>query len=158
MKKNIEQEVATLTPEQKDSLPNIYKTQMIGQTLILAVALIIATICFARFSIKENAAEDNYNLLTSNQNMTMTVDGTITNSLSLDSTQMNSIHILDNNDAQLQLLEEKNEMGTYKWVSLVVCGVAGIICLFILHIFLKKKHPYYSGKKYKYLKNNNIDK
>jgi len=154
MKKNIEQEVATLTTEQKDSLPDIYKTQMIGQTLILTIFLIVATILFTRFSIKENAAEDNYNLLTSNQNMTMTVDGTITNSLSLDSMQMSSIHILDNDDAQLQLLEEKKEMGTFKWVSLAVCGVSGLICIFILHFLLKKKHPYYSEKKYKYLKKN----
>ncbi len=154
MTKNIAQEVAELTSEQKNNIANIHLKQLVGETLIITITLIVAIVSFVRFSIKENAANTTYVFLKENPSFSsisceIIGDPTDEGSIPLESSQIQS-----NYNAQMKSLEERKEMNTLKWSSIIICGIFGLICLAVLHIFLKKKHPYYSEKKYRYLKKN----
>jgi len=134
----IRQQVEELTDEQKAMLPKIRRNRAIFLLLILAA--MIAVFLYAGISC--NRAEENYETLCaqSDQNIAQGV---------FDQKLIN-----DRQYAKL-VLEHAIQRKAILIPVCCFCGIAGIVvCLF----YYRTNYPYYTAKRYKYLRDNQRSK
>lgn len=137
----IRQQVEELTDEQKAMLPKIRRNRAIFLLLILAAMLAI----FLYASISCSQAEEEYETLCSQSDSVRIRDG--------------YTQELENLIAERQYAKLVYENAVQRKAILIpvccFCGIAGIVvCLF----YYRTSYPYYTAKRYKYLRDNQRSK
>ncbi len=134
MAKPIEQQVAELTNEQRNSIKSIYKKAVIAEICCIIIGLIISACSFVFVAVKAEEAEDRYNKL----------DAQVS---------MNPFDF----DLRDEWLDAMDEYHTYEDKGIKILSIVpGLILAFVGIIaslcIIKAKYPYFSEKKYTYLK------
>ena len=136
MAKPIEQQIAELTIEQRNSLPKIYKKYLICLGCIVLAGIIVLVSMFAVVSMKLEKAQERYERLETQQALN----------------EMNGTFDFALSDEKLEAMDEYYDMIPLKPLSLCVGGAIILIGTLALFLIFRLKYPYFSEKKYTYLK------
>ena len=126
-RKPIEQQVAELTPEQKNNMGKIYKKYSISIVSILLIFFILVIAMFAYASSKEKQAKTRADMILEN-------------------------NIFSSYDEREELLEEYYDAKQLKPLTLIVGGGVSLAAIVVVCLIIQRKYPYFSEQKYKYLK------
>lgn len=133
---SIEQQIAELTPEQRNAMGNIYKKYVISLIVVFLLGVLAAVGMFVEASIREGQANDELDKI-----QTMIALNEITNKYDFSLFDESSEALDEYYDAK----HDKN------WAPAKGSAVSFFGVLIVIIIF-KKKYPYFSEKKYTYLK------
>ena len=128
-KKPIEQQVAELTPEQKSKMGKIYKGYLIATISVLLASVIAIVVLYSGASIRCEQAKEKYDRL-----------------------EAQSLYNINLFDERMEAMDAYYDAKIDKGVALMIGGGIGSVCLLAVAIFVKVKYPYFSEKKYTYLK------
>ncbi len=134
--KSIEQQIAELTPEQKSNMGKIFKREIISIAAVLIGFIVIAGSIFAYASIKEKQAKVEYDTIQAQIEFNTTIH----------------YHDLTFYDKSEELFDEYYDMKQLKTDSLMVGSGVSLAAVLVICAIFKVKYPYFSEKKYKYLK------
>ncbi|MBR5239294.1 MAG: hypothetical protein IKW04_01795 [Clostridia bacterium] len=152
MKKTLEEQIAELTPEQKSNMKTIYKKYFCCTTCICIIFVIIMIAGFGYFSKEEQKAKAIYDYKVT----TIELDNQFKEQLAEINGEMyigpNSYEVPEVAAAR----EKYQNMSLAKFGTLVVGGAIGLVSTLAVFCIFKKKYPYFSEKKYKYLKKHNM--
>ena len=132
----IEQQIAELTPEQKNAMGKIYKKYAISIIAVLLLCVIAIVVLYAQASTKEEQAKEEYDII---QTKIALYEQAKRYDLSL-------------YDESMKALDEYHDAQQAKYFVLVAVSVVGILGILAVMFIFKKKYPYFSEKKYAYLK------
>ena len=141
MKDSIENQVAQLTEEQKRNMGKIYKKYTISLCSIFVITVITAVFAYFYFGAQAEKAADRYEAMKT-QNELQQMQAEMTGSFYVPPANTSTLV------AYYDLLQDQG-------ISIMVIGIIGLICEFAVYLIFKKKYPYFSEKKYKYLKKQN---
>ena len=136
MKKPIEQQIAELTEEQKANLKPLYKKYGIILLSILGICAILGTIGYLYTSSLVNEAEEKYNDLCY-------------------ATELNAdlgIIDLDLMDEHHEAMDAYFDLLPFTYAPIGAAGLLLIIGVLVTYFVFKKKYPYFTEKRYTYLK------
>ena len=135
-KKTIEQQIAELTPEQKNNMGKIYKKYVLSLISIVLVGVILIIGIFAYASIREEQAKDEHDKIQA----------------TIELNKSNNTYDFSLYDESMEAIDEYYNIKQLKPLSLVIGGIVTMIGVVIVYVIFKKKYPYFSEKKYTYLK------
>ena len=138
-KASTEQQIAALTPEQKRSMGTIYKKYIVTLLLIALAGVFIIAGLFVGATIREGNAKVRYDAIQTQielNEMTNTYDASLF-------------------DESSEALDEYYDMKQQKNLSLVIGSGVVVVGVLVTYGIFKKKYPYFSEKKYTYLKKQN---
>ncbi len=135
-KVSLEQQIAELTPEQKNNMGKIYKKYIIFLISILLVGVLVGIGIFAEASINEKKAKDKHDKI-----QTLIELNETTNKYDF------SLF-----DEDLEALDEYYDAKLRKNSALVIGSAIAFFGVLGVYFTFKKKYPYFSEKKYTYLK------
>ena len=141
--KTVEQQVAELTQEQKNNMGKIYKNYVFSLISVVLVGVILIIGIFAYASIEGEKAKDKYDAYQTSQEIREQTDKL-----------QGKITVYGIGEG-MELLDEYHKMKLLKPLSLVIGGVVCMIGVIAVYLIFKKKYPYFSEKKYTYLKKMN---
>lgn len=142
MKKTIEQQIAELTSEQKNSMKKIYRKYLISffSVILVGVILIVGIYLYAAEPAKEAKAK--YDELSEQ------IDILSDDDWNLDASR----EMFELMEKRGEYFDEYHDMKRLKSSSLGIGGGVGFIGLLVVILIFKKKYPYFSEKKYLYMK------
>lgn len=135
-KVSIEQQIAELTPEQKANMGKLFKKYIAGIVVVCLVAILAAGGLFVETSLRLEKAEERYERI----------------STEIELNAENNTYDLSLFDEKREALDEYYDIKEERLNSLYVgCAIAffGVI---VIEVIYRKKYPYFSEKKYAYLK------
>ncbi|MBO5870634.1 MAG: hypothetical protein J6Q89_07795 [Clostridia bacterium] len=133
---SLEQRVAELTPEQKSNMGKIYKNYIISLLSVILVGVLLTIGLFLEGSIKEERAKDEYDKI-----QTM-----------IELNETNNKYDFSLFDESLEALDEFYDMKQKKNLSFVIGSGVTFFGVLAVYFIFKIKYPYFSEKKYTYLK------
>lgn len=136
MEMSIEQQVAALTDEQKANMGRIYKRYVTTLLSIVAAVVIVAVAVFVCITLKIDEVQNKREAL----------------AISMQLDPLNSLSLFDESSA---LLDQYYDLQQWKSYVLILAGVTALMAVLIVFVIFKKKYPYFSEKKYTYLKKMN---
>ena len=142
--KTVEQQVAELTQEQKNNMGKIYKNYVFSLISVVLVGVILIIGIFAYASIEGEKAKDRYDAYQTSQEIREQTD------------KLQGKFTVYGIGEGMELLDEYYKFERLKPLALVIGGVVVMIGVIIVYLVFKNKYPYFSEKKYKYLKKLNI--
>ena len=132
-KQSIEQQVAALTEEQKNNLESIYKKYHRCLIFILIGALVLTLGLYCFFSVREAEAKDRYDAATA-------------------SLLMSDSYNSPSYKTSYELLDEYFDAKELTSLAFVIGPAALLVAELIVILLFKQKYPYFSEKKYRYVK------
>ncbi len=136
MKKPIEQQIAELTYEQKNSLKDIYKKFLTSFIVVWVIAFLVGAGLFITFTVKAQEAKDRYDYLQTK----------------IDLHAANYNWDFDLYDEKMDAFDEYYDMQEKKPLAFFAGGAVLALGLVLVLGIFKSKYPYFSEKKYSYLK------
>ncbi len=133
---SIEQQIAELTPEQKNNMGKIYKRYIICLISVFLIGVLVGIGIFAKASINEKKAKDEH-------------DGLQTKIELSEITHKYDTSLFDESS---EALDEYYDAKLLKSSALAIGSAISLIGILVVFIAFKKKYPYFSEKKYSYLK------
>ena len=128
--------MAELTYEQKSSLKDIYKKFLTSFIIVWVVSFLVGASLFVTYAVKAEEAKNEYNYIE-----TQIVLG-----------EANSNWNFDLYDKKYEAFEEYNDMNGKKPLAFFAAGAVLLIGFGLVLGIFKVKYPYFSEKKYSYLK------
>lgn len=133
MKKlSIEQQITELTPEQRNNMGKIYKKYVISLVSLVIIGVLLSLVIFAAASIKEERAENRYDRYQTE--------------LAINPYDFSLM------EASSDAFDEYMDIAENKYLSFVLGGSFILLGCFVVYFIFKIKYPYFSEKKYSYLK------
>ena len=132
-KTTIEQQVAALTPEQRANMKPIYRKYFSASILVLLLAVVLGVVSFLLIS---KAADDAKARLDELDRLT----------------DENPSYILECIDEKLDCIDRYYDMKSLKPMALGVFGIVCILGAIVIYFVFKRKYPYFSEKKYAFIK------
>lgn len=136
MKKTIEQQVAELTFEQKNTLKEIYKKFAISVLIVWVVAFLVGAGLFVNFTVKAEEAKDRKESIQTQINLN----------------KMSFNFNFDLYDELYEAEDEYYDMQEKKPLAFFALSGILLIGFGIVLVTFKSKYPYFSEKKYSHLK------
>lgn len=136
LEKTIEQQVAELTPQQKNSIKDIYKKFIIVYVVVLVIGIIVSAASFMFVSMKLEQAQERYERLETQQAIN----------------EMNGTFDFALSDEKMEAIDEYYDLKPIRVFSLLTGPVVILIGTGVILVVFKSKYPYFSEKKYTYLK------
>ena len=135
-KVSIEQQIAELTPEQKNNMGKIYKRLIVSLVAVVLVGVLAGVGMFVEASIREEKAKEKHERITTKIELNA-ADNTYDFSLF---------------DEQKEALNEYYDIKESKTSTLVIGSGISFLGVVVVGLVFKVKYPYFSEKKYSYLK------
>jgi hypothetical protein len=135
-KVSIEQQIAELTPEQRNNMGKIYKKLILSLIAVVLVGVLVGVGLFVEASIRLEKAEEKHDRISTKIEL-----NTASNSYDF------SLY-----DEQKEALNEYYDIKQERPVSLVIGTGISFIGVVAVGLVFKAKYPYFSEKKYSYLK------
>ncbi len=135
-KKPIEQQVAELTLEQKSNMGKIYKKYIIWLIAIFLVGVLVGIGISAEASINEKRAKDKHDKIQTQIELN-------------EATNKYDFSLFDES---LEALDEYYDAKQRKNSALVTGSAISFFGVLGVYFIFKKKYPYFSERKYAYLK------
>ncbi len=135
-KKTIEEQIAELTPEQKNSMGKIYKKLNISIITVFLICIVLIIGIFFYFHNEEKRASDEHDRIQT------TIDINSSN-------YKYDFSLYDDSD---EALDRVYDMQEAQYLTIIIGCLVGILAIGMILVVFKTKYPYYSEKKYKYLK------
>ena len=134
--KPIEQQVAELTPAQRNNLGKIFVGYLVSLILLIAIGLGVGVGMFLYYDEAADEAE-------------MKMDA-----IDLEIDLNNRLGIIDTDlyDEQEEYTDEYYDMKEMKSLSLIIAPGIAFVGILVLVLVVKFKFPYFSEKKYNYVK------
>lgn len=132
----IEQQIAELTPEQKGNMKKIYKRYLTAVIVTFVVSILVGLGIFMDARLKLTQAKDEYDR--------------IDTKIALN--QMSNIYDSSLYDQRYELMDECFELEDRKMFSPAIAGAMMLFGALAIFVVFKVKYPYFSEKKYEYLK------
>ena len=136
MKKPIEQQVAELTPEQRGNLGKAFKLMIMLIIISLLIGILTGLVFYAENKEQEKIAKEKY-------------DET---QAKIDEASENNIFDLSLYDDNLEAMNEYYDKKNKTYRGVVYGGIVASGCCFASAFYMNYKYPYFSEKKYFYLK------
>lgn len=135
-KRPIEQQVAELTPEQRNNMGKVFKTYVISLVSILLL-FGIAVVALLTFSnAREKEAKEKYDEVQA----------------IVDSFEQKGKYNPNAYEALELAMDNYYDIREGKALNLMVISIIALFLYLLAIIIIKKKYPYFSDKKYTYLK------
>lgn len=138
MKKPIEQQIAELTHEQRNSIKGIYKKYIVVYVAVLVIGIIVSAVSFMFVSMKLEKAEERYERLAIQQEIN----------------EKNGTFDFELSDEKTEAMDEYYDLKPIRIFSLLTGPIVILIGTGVIFGIFKSKYPYFSEKKYTYLKKN----
>ncbi len=132
----LQEQIAEMTEEQKNNMGKIYKKYVISLVLVVFVGILIALGLFVEASISEEKAREKYDKIQAQIEL---------------NAQMNK-YDFSLFDEKSEALDEYFDMNQQKNMSLGIGSGVAFLGVLITYFIFKRKYPYFSEKKYAYLK------
>lgn len=136
MKKPIEQQVAELTIEQRNSLKEIYKKFTMSAIIVWVIAFLVGAGLFANFTVKAEEAKDRRDSIQTQIDLNETT-------FTLNFDLYDELHEAEDEYYDMQ---GKKPLAFFALGGILLIGIGTVCGIF------KSKYPYFSEKKYSYLK------
>lgn len=136
MKRTIEQQIVELTFEQKNNLKEIYKKFAISVAIVWVIAFLVGAGLFVSFTVKAEEARDRKESIQAQ----------------IDLNKMSFNFNFDLYDELYEAEDEYYDMQGKKPLAFFALGGVLLIGFGIVLVTFKSKYPYFSEKKYSYLK------
>lgn len=135
-KPSIEQQVAELTPEQRNRMGTVYKKYLITLLLVALAGVLVTIGLFVEANIRETIAHNRHEALQAE----------------IELNEMTNTYNAALFDESQEALDEYYDSKQQKGLSLMIGSGVMLGGLVITYGIFKKKYPYFSEKKYAYLK------
>jgi len=134
--KTLQEQIAELTEDQKNNMGKIYKKYVISIAVILVISICTIVGLLVTGSIREEKAKEKYDRIQTQIAMNERLN-------------IHDFSLLDESseasDAYYDIIEQK-------YLSIGIVAGVGFVGLLIIYFIFKRKYPYFSEKKYAYLK------
>ena len=134
--RKLQEQIAEMTEEQKNNMGKIYKKYVLSIVLVFCVGILIALGLFAEASIREEKAKEKHNRIQAQ----------------IELNEQTNEYDFSLFDESSNALDEYYDMKQQKNLSLVIGSGIAFFGVLITYFIFKRKYPYFSEKKYNYLK------
>ena len=134
--RKLQEQIAEMTEEQKNNMGKIYKKYVLSIVLVFCVGILIALGLFAEASIREGKAKEKHNRIQAQ----------------IELNEQTNEYDFSLFDESSNALDEYYDMKQQKNLSLVIGSGIAFFGVLITYFIFKRKYPYFSEKKYNYLK------
>ena len=134
--RTLQEQIAEMTEEQKNNMGKIYKKYVLSIVVVFCVGILIALGLFAEASIREEKAKEKHDRIQAQ----------------IESNEQMNEYDFSLFDESSNALDEYYDMKQQKNLSLVIGSGIAFFGVLITYFIFKRKYPYFSEKKYNYLK------